>query len=245
MKSIKILPGLIFCFFFSTFSHSAVKIGTLFYDPPFIISTGEGFDIELSRLICKHLEIECELIPKKGPNQLYDALKNGEIDLAISGITVSPVRKADYIFSLPYLLSKNQFLTLKQNHFDSIDDLNGSKIGVIHDELSGGVLYSYLNKNYQNKFKIIEYETPEDMFAALHDKTISAVFLYRSDMNFWNQNGNDLFKPLGDVVVLGEGIAIMAKPQQAALIARINKILEKIEEDDSYLTLYQTYFSNQ
>ena len=50
---------------------------------------------------------------------------------------------------------------------------------------------------------------------------------------------------MGGAVVVGEGIAIMAKPQHAALIERINKVLEQIEEDNSYLFLYRTYFSNQ
>ena len=245
MTSNKFLLGLICCFFFSTFSYSAIRIGTLFYDPPFIISPNEGFDIELSRLICKHLELKCELIQMKGPQELYEALKNGDVDLAMSGITVSPARKKDYIFSLPYLLSKDQFLTLKNNHFNSIDDLEGTTIGVIHDELSGDALYSYLLKHYKNKFKINEYKTVEDMFAALSDKEISAAFLYRSDADFWNQNGNNLFKPLGATVILGEGIAIMATPEHAALIKRINKILVQIEGDQSYLSLYKTYFSNQ
>lgn len=246
MKVKGMLLGLVFCFFFSTLSHSTVRIGTLVYNPPFVISSSEGFDIDLSHLLCSRLKIKCQLIPIKNTKQLYQALENGQVDLVIAGVTISPARQKDHVFSLPYMLSKGQFLTLKdQSHINSEADLEGSTVGVIKDELSGGVLYAYVLNKYQGKLKVNQYDTVENMFAALSNKTISAVFLYRSDVNYWNHNYGNLFKTLGPVVTLGEGIAIMAQSKNSNLIDRINKVLQQIEQDDTYLALYKTYFSNQ
>jgi arginine transport system substrate-binding protein len=214
------------------------------YDPPFIISMHEGFDIELSRMICEHLKLQCKLMPM-GSKQLYQALQNGQVDLAIAGITISAERKNNFIFSLPYMLSQGQFMTLKSSSINSIEGLDGTTVGVIRDELSGGVFYHYVMNNYHQKFKINQYNTVEDMFAALSNKTISAVFLYRSDVTYWNHNGSNLFKSLGPVVTLGEGLAIMSLPQHADLIHKINQVLIQMEQNDTYINLYKTYFSNQ
>ncbi len=243
MRQIKALL-VAFCFFFSTLGYSDIKIGTPIYDPPFIISPNQGFDIDLSRLLCARLQQPCQLIQMNG-KQLYQALQEGKIDLAIGGISISSARKVNYIFSLPYLLSEGQFLTLKRNNIQSVNDLKGTTVGVIRDELSGGIFYNYLVDHYQGQFRINQYDTVEDMFAALHDNNISAVFLYHTDTSYWNQNSSEIFKPIGPIVRVGEGIAIMALPQKAELIQDINKLLQQIETDNSYLNLYKTYFSNR
>jgi ABC-type amino acid transport substrate-binding protein len=243
MRQTKILI-LAFYFFFFTSAYSDIKVGTLIYDPPFIISSESGFDIDLLRLLCKRLQEQCQLMPMEG-SELYQALQAGKVDLAISGISISDVRKVDHIFSLPYLLSKWQFLTLKESTLKSISDLRGKTVGVVYDELSDGILYDYLRNNYQGQFKIDRYDNVEDLFEALISKTISAAFFYRSDLTFWNQNSGNLFKPLGPVVTIGEGIAIMTLPQKRELIAHINNVLRGMEKDNSYLKLYKMYFSDE
>lgn len=245
MKPIGIAVLVISCCFFSTFSYSTIKIGMQEYDPPYVISPHQGFDVDLSHMLCTHLKLECQFIFIKSTNQLYDALKNGQVDLAISGITISAVREKEFIFSLPYMLSEGQFLTLRENNINSVDDLNGTNVGVIRDMLSGGVIYSYVANNFQGKFTIHQYDSIEDMFADLSNKKISAVFLYRSDVNFWNHNSGNIFKPLGPVITLGKGLAIMASAKNSNLIEQINKVLQQMEENNTYLNLYRIYFSNQ
>ncbi|MCC5013806.1 MULTISPECIES: transporter substrate-binding domain-containing protein [unclassified Legionella] len=231
--------------FFVSSAYSEIKIGTLAYDPPFVISPTEGFDIDLSRLICKYLQEQCRLMQRANTKQLYQALEEGKIDLAIAGITISQARQNNFVFTLPYMLNKSQFLTLKSNNINSINELKGTTVGVIRDQLSGGVLYNYLLNHYQKQFKINQYGNVEELLASLNNKTLSAVFLYRSDVNYWNQNGGDSFKPLGSVITLGEGLAIMALPKNNQLISRINAVLLQMENNNIYLAVYKTYFSNE
>ena len=236
---------LICCISFTSISYSNTKIGLMVYDPPFVISPQEGFDVDLSHLLCKQLKLNCQFVFIKDSHQLYEALKNGQVDLAISGITISAEGRDDFIFSLPYMLSKGQFLTLRQSNINSLNDLKGKTIGIIKDKLSGGVLYAYINKHFPEQFKIKQYGSIENMFSDLSNKSIAAVFLYRSDANYWNHNGSNLFKIIGPVVTLGEGMGIASAPKNADLIAQINKVLQQMEQDNTYLNLYKTYFSNQ
>ncbi|WP_028389357.1 transporter substrate-binding domain-containing protein [Legionella fairfieldensis] len=245
MKHIRNIFLLLSCFFFSTLGYGATKIGMLLYDPPYVISPKEGFDVDLSRILCIDLKLSCQFIFFQNSQALYDALKSGQVDLALSGITISSSREKNFLFSLPYMLSQGQFMTLKKSGLQSVDDLNGTTVGVIKDTLSGGVLYSYLNNNFQGKFKITQYDNVEDMLSALSNNTISAVFLYRSDVNYWNHNSGNVFQSLGPVVTLGKGLAIMTTPKNENLINQINNYLQRMEKDNTYLNLYRVYFSNQ
>lgn len=241
---IKILLPLLFCFLFSSVSYSNIKVGTLFFDPPFVLSLGEGFDIDLTHLLCKGLNEQCTIIPMDF-NKLYTALDDGTIDIAIGGISISPHREQHYIFTLPYMLCKRQFMILKSSTITSVNDLTGTTVGVIEGDPQGGVSYHYLLDTYGGKFKITQFNDMEDLVTALSNNQISAAFLHRSSVVYWVENGGGQFKEMGDVLTLGDGIGIMSLPKNQALIQRINQLLETMEKDNVYLSLYKTYFSQE
>ena len=233
-----------FTLLLSSLSYATLKIGTLMFKPPYILSPGTGFDIDLAEQICKRLHEECKFIPM-GMNELYTKLQEDKIDLAMGGIPISYPLKIHFIFSLPYMLSKGQFLTLNNNQINSINGLQGKTVGVLRNILNGGVFYGYLLLHYQKLFQIKRYDDIEDLLADLNNKTISAAFLDRSSVNYWSQEGGDQFKPLGAVQTIGDGIAILTLPKNKLLIERINAILQIMEKDNTYSKLYETYFADE
>jgi ABC-type amino acid transport substrate-binding protein len=239
------LLALLFCFLFNSSAlYANIKVGTVFFYPPFVISTGDGFDIDLIRTICQRIKETCDIVPMDYTN-LFTSINEGKIDLAIAGISISQNRGTKYLFSLPYMLSKGQFLTLKSYNFTSISDLTGKKVGLIKGEQDGGVIDAYLIQNYGNQFQAIPYNDIEDLITALNEGDVSAAFLHRSSANYWKQNGAGQFELLGGPVSLGEGIGIMALPSQTDLIARINQQLQTMEKDGTYLNLYTIYFTGE
>lgn len=245
MKSFKALLLSIFFYSFSTSpAYADLKVGTVFFYPPFVMSIGEGFDIELIQTLCQRIQENCQLIPMDF-NQLFTALDSGKIDIAIGGITISKDKLAKYIFSLPYMLSKGEFLILKNNPTKSINELQGSKVGIIKGLQDGGLFYNYLLTHYDGQFQILQYDDMEDLITALNSGEITAAFTHESTTLYWTQNGGDQFKTLGNPMLVGDGIAIMALPNNAPLIQQINQQLQKMEQDNSYLNLYNTYFANE
>ncbi|KTC75195.1 arginine-binding periplasmic protein [Legionella birminghamensis] len=232
---------LFFCF--SIPAQAVIKVGTVFFYPPFVLSLNEGFDIQLMQSLCQGLKEKCQIIPMDF-NKLYTSLDKGQIDLAIGGIAISPQRKNDYIFSLPYMLSRGQFLILKGAKVNSIEDLKGATIGVIKGDPKGGVFYDYLENNFEDYFQVQTFDDIEDVITALSNNNIKAAFLHHSTALYWEQNGGGQFQTFGKVIPLGEGYAIMALPSNAALIQRINALLQGMEKDNAYLNLYNTYFGN-
>lgn len=224
--------------------YATINIGTLMFKPPYILSPGNGFDVDLAQLICKRLKEQCKFVPM-GMSALYQKLQDGKVELAIGGIPISYDLKIDFIFSLPYLLSEKQFLILKESPVNSLNDLKGTTVGLLLNKLNGGVSSEYLVKHYGKLFKIKVYNDIEDIMLDLNEQLISAAFLDYASVNYWIQQGGDQFKSLGPVLRVGNGIAILALPKNQALIDRINGALKDIEKDDSYLKLYKTYFTNE
>ncbi|WP_131795453.1 transporter substrate-binding domain-containing protein [Fluoribacter gormanii] len=240
IKTILMALGLLF----SSIGYTTINIGTLIFKPPYIFSPKNGFDIDLAQLLCQRLKEQCHFIPM-GINELYKKLQEGKVDLAMGGIPISYELKTNFIFSLPYMLSKGQFLVLKNSQINSINGLQGKKVGILQNPLNGGLFYEYLLEHYSKLFQIKLYEDIEDVLADLHNKTISAAFLNRSSVNYWTHEGGNQFKPLGDVDEIGDGIVILASPKNQELIDRINNALKAIEKDNTYMKLYNTYFSDE
>ncbi|MDP1603238.1 MAG: transporter substrate-binding domain-containing protein [Legionella sp.] len=245
MKFKRLTLSLVFCFSLITSQVSAtpVRVGTVLYYPPYVLSMNEGFDIDLIRLLFQRLKLTYNLVPMDF-NKLFTALDKGEIDIAIAGILISPDKEKKYIFSLPYMLSKAQFLILNTSPVKSITDLKGKQVGVIQGDESGGVFYNFLLNNYSGLFNIVKFPTIDSLITSLTNGSIAAAFAHKSTADYWLQNGGNQFKELGSSFLVGEGIAIMSTPANALLIQNINQQLELIEKDDSYINLYTTYFGN-
>ncbi|WP_019217391.1 type 2 periplasmic-binding domain-containing protein [Legionella tunisiensis] len=94
-------------------------------------------------------------------NALYKRLEEGKVDLAMGGIPISYALKINFIFSLPYMLNKGQFLVLKENPIHSVKGLQGQTVGVLRNILNGGVFYNYHLNHYQKLFQVNMHEDKE------------------------------------------------------------------------------------
>lgn len=241
MRIKSIFLSLILLFLIQVPGYANIKVGTMFTYPPFVLSTNEGFDIQLIQLLCKRLKEPCDIIPMN-LKDLSPALLNGQIDLAIGGIPLPLTPNPDFIFSLPYMLSKGQFMVLKTSSLHSIDELNGKTVGVMRGNIQGGAFFNFLLGTYPDKFTLNPYNDVEDLVTALNNQEILGAFMHQYAVNYWVQNSGGKFAPLGNTMMVGNGIGIMSIPKNQPLIDRINLLLVKIEKDNTYLALYNTYF---
>ncbi|HHF7345697.1 TPA: transporter substrate-binding domain-containing protein [Legionella feeleii] len=224
--------------------YANVKVGTVYFYPPYVISTEEGFDIDLMHMLCRNLQEDCQFVPMSF-DELYPALDKGDIDIALAGIPIPKNQQGPYIYSLPYMISKAQFLILKGSGIHSMEDLNGKSVGVILvDKAQNNVFYDYLCTGTE-QFDIKEYRDIDYLINALTDGSIAAAFLHRSAANYWVVNGDNQFQTLGDTFLLGAGVAMVALPKNMIFIQRINQQLQQMEQDGIFLSLYKMYFYNE
>lgn len=217
----------------------AYNVGVLDFDPPYVYSPSQGFDIDLTKAICTRLKTQCHLIPMNY-HQFFTALTNGQIDFAIGAIFIN--NDPQYLFSLPYIVGLGQFMALKSSPIQTVNDLKNKITGVLEGNPSGSAFVDFLNKKYPGQFQIKDFGSVNDLVTALSNHEIAAAYLRHSSVRYWTQSDTGLFKPLGPVDTVGEGMGVMSIPQNSALIQQINVILKQMEADGSYLALYNMYF---
>jgi ABC-type amino acid transport substrate-binding protein len=230
-----------FCFLpFTSYAANNLVVGTLSNDPPFgFINKGTnltGFDIDIMQAICKSIKRKCTF--KIYPfSQLLAALEQGEIDLVIGALIITPEREKRFLFSIPYKISQYQYLTLAASTLSTVSQLHGKVLGVYNSAPDKQKVYKQLKENVTLKF----YGDLDQMLAALRSKNVDAILVEHSRAIYWVANAAE-FKLLGLPVPNGEGYGIAAKKDRAHLIHKINRAIKTLEQEGTYLKIYQLYF---
>ncbi len=91
-----------------------IRIGTTGEQPPLTMTArnGEliGLDIALSRVLARSMGVDARFV-KLPFNRLLDSLDAGEVDLVMSGMTITPARSRRATFVGPYFTSGKSLLT--------------------------------------------------------------------------------------------------------------------------------------
>ncbi len=110
-----------------------LRVGTSGAQPPFslVAKSGEliGYDIDLANLIADAMGVEVTFVQKPF-GQLLDALEKGEVDIIMSGMTMTPARNLRVAFVGPYMVSGKSILTKSATlaKIDEAEDIDQSQV---------------------------------------------------------------------------------------------------------------------
>jgi len=113
-----------------------LRVGTSGAQPPFslVSKTGDliGFDIDLANLIADAMGVEVTFVQKPF-GQLLDTLEKGEIDIIMSGMTMTPARNLRVAFVGPYMVSGKSILTTSTAlaKIDEAGDIDQSQVKMV------------------------------------------------------------------------------------------------------------------
>ncbi len=92
----------------------AIRVGMSGEQPPLTMTTRSGdligLDVALSRVLAKSMGVEVNFVQMPF-GQLLDALDAGEVDMVMSGLTITPKRSERVSFVGPYYTSGKSLLT--------------------------------------------------------------------------------------------------------------------------------------
>lgn len=94
--------------------------------PPFVMLQGDrftGFSIELWEAIARELDIDYEWYEVETVTEQLEAVKNGDADVAIAGITITEAREEEVDFTIPYFDSGLQILIREQESSPLVNTL--------------------------------------------------------------------------------------------------------------------------
>jgi polar amino acid transport system substrate-binding protein len=187
-----------------------------------------GHDIDIAREIASDLGVVLEIKDMALFSDLFKAVKNGEVDIVISAITITPNRTAEMLFSIPYFESgqviavRNDYIAIK-----SVVDLAGKKIGVTRGTTGEKTV---LALSYVDPSNVISFGMTQDRFEALRNGTIDAsVGDYSGTAVIVN---NDPSLKIAGTPFTQEYYGIATALGNQALMERINGILREMKRSD-------------
>jgi polar amino acid transport system substrate-binding protein len=156
-------------------------VGTMGNMPPLNMTSkdGEIFGLEpdIARMLAKAMDVKVKFVTKPF-NELLPALRTGEVDMVLSGMTITPERNRKVAFVGPYFISGKAFLTTVKTlaYADEARDANNpnTKIVTLKDSTSQAFAEAFLDKT--TLFTTGTYDEAVDMI--LQDKAHAMIADY-------------------------------------------------------------------
>jgi len=205
-----------------------LKMATSADFPPFESrdTNGEfiGFDIDLANIIAEELGYKLE-ISDQNFDGLIGALQAKRVDMVLAGMSATEKRKKNVDFSKEYHRSGEMFLSLPENKVESLDGLKGKVVGVqlgtIQEEGA-----NELSKEYG--FEVKAVDNAAVLIQELLSNRVDVVYMDKQVAKGYMES-QGLFG-FDDPTTSSPGMAI-AFPKGSDLVEKVNKVLEKLEEN--------------
>lgn len=182
-----------------------------------------GFDIDLMKEICEHLQIKPEfhVVSFDG---IIAGLKTKKYDAIISAMTITEERSKEVSFSIPYYLAGQSIAVHVENDtIRGLEDLKGKKIGV-----QLGTTGEIEARKIKDA-KVVPYEDINTAFIDLANKNLDAVI---NDIPTTRAivGAKKNLKIVGDMLTK-EYYGIAVRKEDVTLLQQINRALEDIIKD--------------
>lgn len=224
-------------------SKKPLRVAVTFFTPPFIDSTGNGtfmgFDVNMLAYICYYLQRDCQYKAMEFA-ELIPSLQTNSVDIAVSGIIITPDRALQISMSTPYLISASRFLTTSTNQETKLtrDTLQGKTIGVEKGSVFGEQIRSWGIK----KVKLVEYQVENEEVLLLSQGKLDYILMDNYTAIYWQKQSNGKLKLIGEQVNYGYGYGIAVNPQVPGLLQEINAALNSYVRSQQYRENYELYF---
>ena len=216
--------------------------------PPFESMNGavaEGFDVDLANAIAKEMGLTVNFTSQKFDTLIPQLNAGGTFDVIMSGMTITPERKQEIIFSEPYIDS-NQSIAVVKGKFGKLDGndpaaINTAFTGKIIGVQSGTTGETWAKENLKGAKQIVPFDDTLSAFSALNAGKVDAVvndlpvsaYLVKT-----SYTGDELVAEIPTGEQYGIGIA----KTNTVLETAINDALAKMKSSGEYKTIYMKWF---
>ena len=214
-------------------------IGTDATYPPFEFIDGKtfrGLDIEIGNAIGAELGLKVEWVNIDWA-AVFGALETRKIDLVMSGVTITPIRKKTLGFSRPYFLSGQTIVRRRgDSRLNSTKDLPG-KIVAVQQETTGQYAAQKLGLPKEN---IHRFDQQQDALLDVRNGKSDAAIGDLPAVRDMIRKSYPELETTGGVFVR-EYLGIVARRSEPELIAAVNYALARTIVDGRYARSYETW----
>ncbi|MGL4997066.1 MAG: basic amino acid ABC transporter substrate-binding protein [Deefgea sp.] len=201
-----------------------------------------GFDADIIHAIAKKqgFKIKLHNTPWEG---LFASLNNGERDIVIAAVTITPERQKSMDFSAPYFDAKQLIVVKEGSPVKKLSDLKGKKVGVQNGTTGDTVVQKQFGKTSPD---IRRYENITLALAELSNSGVSAVVADNAVVkNYLINNPAQKFRLIDDNSFAVEQYGIAVRKGNKKLLDDINAGLAGIKADGTYQKIHTQYFGNK
>lgn len=197
-----------------------------------------GFDIDLIRAMGEKAGYTVE-VTDSGWEAIFEQIRQGQADLAISGITITPERQQGYAFSRPYFISRQAILTADDNVKSAADLTQGKTIAVQNGSTGQEAMEKLLGKNAPALKKTpmsIQMLVGGQADAIVGDATsVNAISKQYADHHFHIIYDDAAFRP--------ERFGILyPKSGDPVIRKKLDEALSALIADGTYAKIYEKWF---
>ena len=195
-----------------------------------------GIEIDILNLICAELGVELD-IQQMDFDSVLPGIQTGKYDLGASGISVTPEREENTLFTVPYCLAAQAIVVLKDSPITCKADLEGKTVavqtGTTAEEFCMGAGYT-----------VNAYTANTDAQQALLTGKVDAWViddLTAADMvKLYNAENGEVLIVLPEAMTT-EPYAFAFKKDSEDLAKSINEVLNKLLADGTIADIFAKY----
>lgn len=229
----------------STSGEEPLKIGMELKYPPFETKDADGnpdgASVMLAKALGEYLGREIEIIDTPYAS-LIPALEQGNIDLIISSMTITPAREEVVDFSDPYTTSQLMMLVYKDSKVQSADDLNDPEVIIASKTGTIGAIWAEANAPLA-QIKNIDEEASAVLEVA---QGKADVFIYDPlSIIRHHENYPDTTRAILEPLPNTKGWGIALRKGEDELKEQLNAFIEQAKTDGTYDEIRETYLQEK
>ena len=198
-----------------------------------------GFDIDIIRAIAEAQGHEVT-IKNLNFDGLIPALQTGDLDIAISDMTINEdrARTVDFTDSY-YRAGLSMVVRADETRINSFDDLKGLRVGVTIGSTGAEVARGIPNADLH------EFSTISDAFLDLYNGGVDAVVNDTPVDEYYVENKGKGIAKVVPAQINQEDLGIAVKKGNAELLEQLNAGLRTIKENGKYAEIYRKWFGKE
>ena len=194
-----------------------------------------GFDVELFTDVAHRAGVDKVVFTGQDFSSILPAVANGQFDVGVAAIGITPARKQTVDFSNGYLAGYLTVITTKNSGIKSAKDLAGKRLGVVQ----GSLQEAYAVKNFPNA-SLVRFPDNNTAISAVNSGSVDAHFLdYEAAKTYEQQFG---LVSAADIPSFDAPAGFALAKDKTALKDALNKGLAAAMEDGTWKKLYQKWF---
>lgn len=225
-------------------SNRTLVVGSTATYPPFAYETPgkeiEGFDVDIIKAVTRKSGRSVRLVntPFTG---VFASLVNGDIDLIISGITITERRLQSHDFTTPYFEARQLIAVHAESPVKRLQDLTGKKVGVVTGSTGDEMASRAFGKTSSN---IRRFDTTPLIMAELLAYGVDAA-IGDNGVIAYRVREQETLKTVEDPGFAKEYFGIVVKKGNALLLDQLNSGLKAIIADGEYARIYRRWFNDE